>query len=102
VNSMTNLHPATTPVLDVRAVEAADARRTVSPFAELQGTGLSVGGPAYRKLDRTRLPFAGVGARFCVLGTDGVMGVDQVTTAVRIPAAANDPGVPPRRTPSRC
>jgi hypothetical protein len=102
VNNMMTFEPATSPVLSTWTVGAVDARRTVPPFAELQGIGLPVGGHSYRKLDRTRLPFAGVGAPLGALGADGVMGVDQVSTAVRIPTAANDSGVPPRRTPPRC
>ena len=73
------------------------ACRTAPPVLTVQGTGLPVG-----DRDRTRLHFAGIGAASSALGIDGGTGVDQVKAAlVRMPAAA-DPGIPPRRTPSRC
>lgn len=102
MNGTTTFEPATSPILNAWAGKAVDARRTPPPvLVTAREIGLPTGDPSHHTFDRTRLPFAGVGAQFCALGTDGVMGVDQVTTAVRIPAAA-DPGIPPRRTPSRC
>lgn len=94
---------ATSSVLGHYGTEVvADARRTVPPVSKFQGTGLPVGGPAFRTLDRTRLPLAGIGARVCVLdGGNGTAADQVIETGVRMPAAV-DPGIPPRRTPSRC
>ncbi len=101
-NTMTS-DAVATPVLGYALTGAvAGALRTVRPISKVEGTGLPVGGPSLRTLDRIRLPFAGIGARFCALGVAGVSGADQVPgTAVRMPAAV-DPRIPPRRTPSRC
>jgi len=101
-NTMTS-DAVATPVLSYVATgSVAAARRTVRPVSTVPGTGLPVGGPSFRKLDRIRLPFAGIGARFCALGIDGVTGADQLSgTVVGMPSAI-DPGIPPRRTPSRC
>jgi hypothetical protein len=103
VNSITKFGAGATPVLScVSAGVVAGVRRTVAPVSTVQGTGVSVAGPSVRTLDRIRLPFAGIGARLVALDVYGVMGADQVeATVVRIPAA-DDKGIPPRRTPSRC
>ena len=73
-----------------RTGEAAVARRTVPPVQTVNGTGL---------------PFAGFDAtRFRAVGVvGGAMGPDQVkgTGVVRVRIAA-DPGILPRRWPSRC
>lgn len=75
----------------------AGACRTAAPVPTVQGTVLPVGDRA-----RTRQHFAGIGVGSTALGIDGGTGADQVkATLVRMPAAA-DPGIPPRRTPSRC
>ena len=92
----------------VRAGEAACVRRTAPPVLTVQGTGLPIGtSEGHRStvgtLDKTRLPFAGTDARLRALGNGGVMGADQVEQAsVAIPAVADDPWDPPRRTPPRC
>ncbi len=101
-NTMTS-DAVATPVLSYVATgSVAAARRTVPPVSTVPGTGLPVGGPSFRTLDRIRLPFAGIGARFRALGVDGVSGAAQLSgTVVGMPTAV-DPGIPPRRTPSRC
>ena len=110
MKTLENLGTATTSsVLGyVRAGEAACVRRTAPPVLTVQGTGLPIGtSEGHRStvgtLDKTRLPFAGTDARLRALGNGGVMGADQVEQAsVAIPAVADDPWDPPRRTPSRC
>lgn len=102
MNGPTTFDEATSPVLNPWAREAADVRHTATPvLVTARGTGLPMGDPSLGMVDKIRPPFAGLGAPLGAFGIDGVMGADQVMTAVRIPAAA-DPGIPPRRTPSRC
>ena len=85
----------------------ACSRFTAPPVLTVQGTGLpideSMGGRSpIGTLDRTRLFRAVAGARLGAFGS-GVMGADRVEqNPVVIPAVADDPWDPPRRTPSRC
>lgn len=91
-----------------RTVEAACARITAPSVVAVQGTGLPIGmsmvaAPMAVELDLTPI-LGGTGAPLPgARGVAGATGADRVERdRVRIPAVANDQGIPPRRTPSRC
>ncbi len=109
MKTLDNVGIAATSVLGYLGTEGPACPRLMAPpVLTVQGTGLPISGfagghGAVSTLDRTGLSRTVVGTRLRAFDNGGVMGADQVQRAsVVIPAVADEPWDPPRRTPPRC